>query len=153
MVTSPIIHIELHNLKWCSLNWVMGLDNWIMEPHNFGVLSPVPLQTIQHNRNKLYSAKTSPHDFYSLPLFSNCTCISIILRPLPQSFNTLRPRQNDHHFADDMFKYVFVFFKSPRLYVWYPRKLPLFAISRLWRDARFRNCRTNFALECTWGIF
>ena len=26
----------------------------------------------------------------------------------PQTFNTLRPRQNGHHFADDMFKCIFL---------------------------------------------
>ena len=33
---------------------------------------------------------------------------------------------------------------SSRLSVWYHRKLTLLTISRLWRDAGFRNCRINF---------
>ena len=33
--------------------------------------------------------------------------VSTISRPVLQSDNTLKPRQNDQHFADDMFKNVF----------------------------------------------
>ena len=66
-------YIELHNLKWCSITWIMELRKWIMGPHNLRVLSPSALHMIQQNINKISFRKISPEDFYFLPLFSICT--------------------------------------------------------------------------------
>ena len=71
---SPIIHIDLHNLKWCSINWIMELHIWIREPHNFGVLSPSTLHVIQQNINITLSCKKHLPTTFFLPLFSICTC-------------------------------------------------------------------------------
>ena len=47
-------------------------------------------------------------------------CIYICIRELHSSFNTLRPRQNGRHFADDVFKCIFL-----NENVWIPIEIPL----------------------------
>ena len=69
----PIIHIELHSLKWCSINWIMDVHNWIMEPHDFGVLSPSALNMIQQTINKTLFRKISPTSFIC------CLCFQTVL--------------------------------------------------------------------------
>ena len=71
---SPIIHIELYNLKWRSINWITELHDWIMEPHKFAFF-PSAIHIIQQNINKFYSAKISPHDFDIAFVFNLCLCI------------------------------------------------------------------------------
>ena len=69
----PIIHIELHSLKWCSINWIMDVHNWIMEPHDFGALSPSALNMIQQTINKNLFRKISPTSIIC------CLCFQTVL--------------------------------------------------------------------------
>ena len=48
-----------------------------------------------------------------------CPCHDVIIR-CAGSFNTLRPRQNGRHFADDIFKYIFL-----NENVWIPIRISL----------------------------
>ena len=76
MVLELIINIELHNLKWCSINWIMDVHNWIMEPHDCGVLSPWALHIIRQTINKTLFRKISPTTFISYLCFQSVIATS-----------------------------------------------------------------------------
>ena len=113
---SPIIYTELHNLKWCSIDWIMELHNWIMEPHT-------SYNSVKYKQNFILQ-KISPHNFYFLLCFqsvlvhyetgliNSCStesppwgCASI------DSFFFLWLHIADHLTADVMYKHI-VFFIS-----------------------------------------
>ena len=121
--------MKLHNLKRCSRNLIIELHNWIMEPHNLGSLSPSALHIIQQNINlTLFRKNISPRLLF-LDFVFNLYLLSIYRRePLNEAHDK---------------------------YIWYPRKLLLLTISRLWRYADLRNFRFNFLLyeNAPWVLF
>ena len=89
---SPIIHIKLHNLKRCSINWIVELHNWIMEPHNLGAaLSPSALHIIQQNINlTLFRKNISPRLLFLDFVFNLYLSFIFILPRLPIILNKRR---------------------------------------------------------------
>ena len=54
-------------------------------------------------QSRVASGRLNPHPWYSGPLFTKWWGI---LSQIPQTFNTLRPRQDGRHFPDDIFKRI-----------------------------------------------
>ena len=56
-----------------------------------------------------YTSYSVGWNYLSIPKLQCCSCWSLeITKSLSHLFNTLRPRQNGLHFADDIFKYIFL---------------------------------------------
>ena len=65
----------------------MELHNWIMESYNFAAASSLALHTTyQHEKKKLYSARISPHDFYSFAFLFDLYLFCLSRGTLPMSF-------------------------------------------------------------------
>ena len=118
-----IVCIDLSSTLWLSVKilsiseaeFVVGLNNWTMIKPFLYIITVHILQTDNPTHKWIFSFKK---------IFAK--------------LSNLMPCINKLYLSSWDCQTV------PRLYVWYPRKFPLLAISRLWRDAGFQICRINF---------
>ena len=76
-------------------------------------------------RNKLqWNINRNSFIFIHENAFENVVCEMVVILSRSQYVNTMRPRESEHHFADDAFKYIFL-----NENLWIPIKISLTFVS------------------------